>query len=199
VNLKWIVARRSARHNTSTKPNLKLNKPKSKHRATTVTGAGTRRRRASGAARAWASRRGVGEPPGARAVAEGASHRRSGRGAAGPRDETAGGRRGCRGRAGKKKGEGEGREGEGGRGSHLGVQICRSPSLKPRAQWGRERWERERELCVGELNEGKRGKGRGTLTWGEGQGCQGRAGRAGPGWVVSRVKIPRHAQPQIGN
>jgi hypothetical protein len=25
-----------------------------------------------------------------------------------------------------------------------------------------------------------------------------RPGRAGPGWVASRVKIPRHAQPLIG-
>jgi hypothetical protein len=24
-------------------------------------------------------------------------------------------------------------------------------------------------------------------------------GRAGPGWVASRAKIPQHAQPQIGN
>jgi hypothetical protein len=45
-----------------------------------------------------------------------------------------GGRAGEEGRG----GEGEEREGEG-RGAHLGVQIRRSPSLKPRAQRGRER------------------------------------------------------------
>jgi hypothetical protein len=61
------------------------------------------------------------------------------------------GRRGRRGaRDGEKKGArkeeergggGEEREGEGeGRGAHLGVQIRRSPSLKPRTPWG----ERER-------------------------------------------------------
>jgi hypothetical protein len=55
---------------------------------------------------------------------------------------------------------------------------------------GEERDGRERELCAGELNEGKRGKGR------EGRGTR---ARVGPGWVASRVKIPRHAQPQVRN
>jgi hypothetical protein len=96
-----------------------------------------------------------------RAATSGERARPPGRGAAGPRDEDIGGRRGCRGRAtgaagsarrgyrgraGKKKGEGEGgergrereREGEGRR-AHLGVQIRRSPSPKPRAPRGRER------------------------------------------------------------
>jgi hypothetical protein len=65
------------------------------------------------------------------------------------------GRTGPSGRAGstcggRKKGEGE-REGKGeGRGAHLGVQIRRSPSLKPRAQRGRERWRRG-SCCVGEI------------------------------------------------
>jgi hypothetical protein len=64
--------------------------------------------------------------------------------------------------------------------------------------------ERERELCVGELNEGKRDKGRGAHAWGR-VGRQGRTGqgwvelgRAGPGWAATRDKNPRHAQPQTG-
>jgi hypothetical protein len=55
---------------------------------------------------------------------------------------------------------------------------------------------------VGELNEGKRHKGRGA--W-EGAGRQGRTGqgraelgRVGPGWAAPQDKNPRHAQPQIG-
>jgi hypothetical protein len=45
----------------------------------------------------------------------------------------------------------------------------------------------------------REGRGAGALR--ERQGRQGWAelGQAGPGWVASRVKIPRHAQPQIGN
>jgi hypothetical protein len=57
---------------------------------------------------------------------------------------------------------------------------------------------------MGKLNERKGEKG-GGRAWGEGQGRQGRGGQgraelgqAGPSWVASRVKIPRHAQPLIG-
>jgi hypothetical protein len=55
-------------------------------------------------------------------------------------------------RAGEKKGRGEGkREGEGEwRGAHLGVQIRRSPSPKPRAPWG-ERKVEERRLLRGKI------------------------------------------------
>jgi hypothetical protein len=52
---------------------------------------------------------------------------------------------------------------------------------------------------VGKLNERKEEKGEGGCM-GEGQGRQGawaRAGRAGSGWVASRGKNTRHAQPQI--
>jgi hypothetical protein len=47
----------------------------------------------------------------------------------------------------------------------------------------------ERELCAGELNEGKRGKGRGRMH-AEGQGVQAKAGPswAGPGWAAPRDK-----------
>jgi hypothetical protein len=63
------------------------------------------------------------------------------------------------------KREGKGRGGE----AHLGVQIRRSLSPKPRAPRGeRERWRRG-GCCAGELNEGKRpGEGGGRM--GEGQG-----------------------------
>jgi hypothetical protein len=54
------------------------------------------------------------------------------------------------------------------------------------------------------MRERKRREGH---TWG-GDGASGaqakagwswaRSGQAGPGWVASRVKIPRHAQPLIG-
>jgi hypothetical protein len=77
---------------------------------------------------------------------------------------------------GRRRGWGGGeREGEG---AHLGVQIRRSPSPKPRAPWGRER-----ELCAGELNEEKETRGGGAA--GGGAGRQGRAGqgRAGSDWV----------------
>jgi hypothetical protein len=33
---------------------------------------------------------------------------------------------------------------------------------------------------------------------GRGRGARGVRARAGPGWVASRVEIPRHAQPRIG-
>jgi hypothetical protein len=46
-----------------------------------------------------------------------------------------------------------------------------------------------------------RGKERreGAHTHGEARGARGVRAMAGPGWVASRVKIPRHAQPQIGD
>jgi hypothetical protein len=76
------------------------------------------------------------------------------------------------------KGEEEEEEGERDRGGELttGFQIQRSASPKPRAPRGRERGGRERELCAGELNEGKETK--------EGArygGWAGRQGRAGQG------------------
>jgi hypothetical protein len=58
----------------------------------------------------------------------------------------------------------------------LGVQIWRSPSPKPRAQRGRERWERERELCAGELNEEREARGGGRMGGGAGACGLGRAG-----------------------
>jgi hypothetical protein len=48
------------------------------------------------------------------------------------------------------------------------------------------------------LNEGERDKRRGARTWGRGRGARGAWARAGPSWVASWVKIPRHAQPMIG-
>jgi hypothetical protein len=54
-----------------------------------------------------------------------------------------------RGRAGKKKGEVEGKR-ERERGAHLGVQIRRSPSPKPRAPRG-EREVEERRLLRGKI------------------------------------------------
>jgi hypothetical protein len=69
--------------------------------------------RAGGAARAAGAQGRPRGPPGARA------------------GRACGGRRKGRGRRGEREGEG--------RGAHLGVQIRRSPSLKPRAQRGRER------------------------------------------------------------
>jgi hypothetical protein len=58
-----------------------------------------------------------------------------------------------------------------------GIQFRRQPSPRPRAQRGRERDGRERELCTGELNEGKRDKERGRARMWEGQGRHGRAGQ----------------------
>jgi hypothetical protein len=166
--------RRSERRNTSTKPNLKLNKLKLKHRATTVTRAALWHASHAGgegtAAGAWARppRR---EPPGTRG--RGARRWRWARGArghggagppgcrraagevgAGPRGVgEPSGERGTGARDGQQGArreeemgggrEGEEREGEG-RGAHLGVQIRRSLSPKPRAQQGRERDGRER-------------------------------------------------------
>jgi hypothetical protein len=49
----------------------------------------------------------------------------------------------------------------------------------------RERKRREREARMG----------RGRAPGARGPGL----GQAEPGWVALRVKIPRHAQPQIGN
>jgi hypothetical protein len=46
---------------------------------------------------------------------------------------------------------------------------------------GEERDGRERELCAGELNEGKRDKGRGRAH-GEGQGARGARTKAEPRW-----------------
>jgi hypothetical protein len=67
----------------------------------------------------------------------------------GSRGRARGARRGEDGGAGKKKGEGEGKR-ERERGAHLGVQIWRSPSLKPRAPRG-EREVEERRLLRGKI------------------------------------------------
>jgi hypothetical protein len=56
----------------------------------------------------------------------------------------------------------------------------------------RERGGRERELCAGELNEGKETRGGGRHR--EGQGAR---AEAEPSWAAPRVKTPWHAQPQI--
>jgi hypothetical protein len=61
---------------------------------------------------------------------------------------------------------------------------------------GEERDGRERELCAGELNEGKETR-EGGACMGRGQGAWGtraRLSRAAP-----RVKMSRHAQSQLGN
>jgi hypothetical protein len=67
---------------------------------------------------------------------------------------------------------------ERGRGAHLGVQIGRSPSPKPRAPWGeRERWRRG-GCCAGKSNERKGEKGGGA------HGGRDRAtGARGPEWA----------------
>jgi hypothetical protein len=59
--------------------------------------------------------------------------------------------------------------------------------------------ERERGCCVGEIKLEKETRQRGARAWG-GQGAPGARGPswAGPGRAAPRVKIPRHAQPQIG-
>jgi hypothetical protein len=44
------------------------------------------------------------------------------------------------------------------------------------------------------MRERERERGR----MGRGRVARGTRARAGPGWVVSRVEIPRHAQPLIG-
>jgi hypothetical protein len=89
---------------------------------------------------------------------------------------------------------------ERGGGSPQGSKFRRSASPNPRASWGRERGGRERELCAGELNEGKRpGEGGARMGSGRAPGPRGpRPGQAGPGWAAPRVKTPWHAQPQIG-
>jgi hypothetical protein len=94
-----------------------------------------------------------------------------GRGGMGPRDARAQGKR--EGRTGREKGRERGREREGRR-AHLGVQIRRSPSPKPRAQRGREGDGGEEVAAREKMNEGKGREGRGRA-WG-GAGRQGRAG-----------------------
>jgi hypothetical protein len=143
--------------------------------------------------------RGTGEPPGTGPRASGAT----GRGAArrGRRGGTRQGRRGARdgatggalGRRRKGRGKGErerNREGEG-RGAHLGVQIWRSLSPKPRAP--QRRWERQGETgscCAGELNEGKRpGEGDTRGAWAE-------LGRAGLGRTAGQNLVARTTTDQ---
>jgi hypothetical protein len=96
-------------------------------------------------------------------------------------------------------GGGEEREGEGegeGRGAHLGVQIRRSTSPKPRAPPRGEREMGEREVVAREKsNERKRPGERGTRMGSRGH--QGRADRAGLGWAAPRAKTPWHALPHI--
>jgi hypothetical protein len=66
----------------------------------------------------------------------------------------------------------------------------------PKAQGRREREVEERELCAGKLNEVKRERRGARIGGGGAPGGRGQ-GRAGLGWAVSRVEIPRHAQPLI--
>jgi hypothetical protein len=140
---------------------------------------------------------------GTAARARGTSTEARGHGATGRRAARARGRQSARaGRRREKRahreGEGKGeRKEEGGGKSSPRVQIRRSPSPKPRVPRGRERerWRRG-GCCAGKLNERKGEKG-GGRTWG-GVGARGAWARAGPSWVASRVKIPRHAQPLIG-
>jgi hypothetical protein len=134
---------------------------------------------------ARANRRGgTGKPPG------GASEPPSAAGGAdaGPRDEAIGGaRRGLQGaRREEERGGGREREREGerGRGQGRGEELTSGSKfgdhhLQNLGHHGRERWERERELCTGELNEGKRGKGRGRAHGGgKGLGRKGTRARA---------------------
>jgi hypothetical protein len=97
----------------------------------------------------------------------------------GPQDARAQGKR--EGRAGREKGRQRGREREGRR-AHLGVQIWRSPSPKPRAQRGREGDGGEDVAAREKLNEGKGREGSGHAH-GEGQGAKGTRARAGPSWA----------------
>jgi hypothetical protein len=119
----------------------------------------------------------------------------------GLRREAARGRKKGRGRG---RGEGEGRGGELTSWSKFGDHCLQNLGHHGEE---RERWRRG-GCCAGKLNERKEEKGEGGAH-GEGQGARGararvgpswaRPSRARPGWVASRVKIPRHAQPQIGN
>jgi hypothetical protein len=102
-----------------------------------------------------------------------------------------------RGRAGKKKGEGEGKRERGGEltsGSKSGDHRLQNLGHHGEREMG------ERGGCyAGELNEGKRDKGRGRAHR-EGQGARGaraELGWVGLGWATLRVKIPWHGQPQI--
>jgi hypothetical protein len=92
-------------------------------------------------------------------------------------------------------GGGEERKGEG-RGAHLGVQIWRSPSPKPREPRG----ERERR-CAGELNEGKR-PGEGHIGRGRAPGARGSSwagpGRARLGWAGSGWAEPHRGSKPRG-
>jgi hypothetical protein len=108
----------------------------------------------------------------------------------GPQDTRAQGKR--EGRAGREKGRQRGREREGRR-AHLGVQIWRSPSPKPRAQRGTEGDGGEDVAAREKLNEGKGREGRGHAH-GEGQGAKGTRARAGPSWArPGRVGLGRVA------
>jgi hypothetical protein len=125
------------------------------------------------------------------ATREGARHAaREARGARAAR-----GGRGGRGE--EEEEEGEREKGSSPRGSKSGDHC-----LQNLGHHGEDRDGRERELCVGELNEGKETRGGGAH--GEGQGARGTRAKAGPcriglGWAAPRVKIPRHAQPQLEN
>jgi hypothetical protein len=114
-------------------------------------------------------------------------------------------RRHGQGRAqGRKGGRPQGKEEEGrerrreGRGAHLGIQLRRSPSPKPRAPQEGERWERGRllrernRMSQTDLVEGgAHGVGRGA------RGAWAGPGRAESGHITDRN--PRHARPLNGN
>jgi hypothetical protein len=96
--------------------------------------------------------------------------------------------RGRAGNAHRGKGRGGGggeREGEGegeGRGAHLGVQILRSPSPKPRAPRG-ERDGREREVTAREKSNGRKRPGEGVRMGA--RGARAELGHARSGWAGS--------------
>jgi hypothetical protein len=149
-------------------------------------GRGRRRGRGWGGARPG-GRVGRGQEARGGAAREGAREARGARAARGGR----GGR-----------GEEEEEEGEREKGSSPRESKSGDHCLQNLGHHGEDRDGRERELCVGELNEGKETRGGGAH--GEGQGARGTRAKAGPcriglGWAAPRVKIRRHAQPQLGN
>jgi hypothetical protein len=110
-----------------------------------------------------------------------------------------------RGHTGKKKGEGEGkreRERERERGGELtsGSKSGDHCLQNLGHHRERERWRRG-GCCAGKSNERKGEKGGGAQGGGavrRGRAGQSELGWVGLGWAASRVKISRHAQPQIG-
>jgi hypothetical protein len=118
----------------------------------------------------------------------GARTARGGRGGRGEEEEEEGERERERERERRRRGRGRGELTSGSKsGDH---------HLQNLGHHGEERDGRERELCAGELNEGKETR-EGGACMGRGQGAWGtraRLSRAAP-----RVKMSRHAQSQLGN